>query len=251
MTQKRNQCKANILSCSCSSSCPVCERIFDLADKTPITGSCTTHSDSDFSTHVHQHLAYFGYECSLCKQNPGCLSPFKAINLDLSALDHVKRVHKKSFDHVENATVYDLVKIFERTKSVPKIEEFISESIGIRTFNEKKFREKEDREKREAESTKSQNPTLNHLLGLSTVVPIILQNLMSTTMNHHHHYQQGAPIRVSEINPRPSNRYPCNIFSSDSKNQKMRVVEQGNRMVLKLAIPKKHQDNSPYSRVIL
>ena len=205
LTQKRNECKGNILTCSCSSSCPVCERIFDLADKTPITGSCTTHSDSDFSTHVHQHLAYFGYECSLCKQNPGCLSPFKAINLDLSALDHVKRVHKKSFDHVENVTVYDLVKIFERTKSVPKIEEFISESIGIRTFNEKKFREKEDREKREAESTKSQNPTLNHLLGLSTVVPTRQLNipdqqyLMSTAMNRHH-YQQ-----VSEINPRPSN----------------------------------------------
>lgn len=137
LTQKLNQCKGKIFSCSCSSSCPVCERILNLANKTPIYGSCTIHSDSDFSTHIHQHLAYFGYECLLCKQNPGCLSPFKAINLDFSALDHVKRVHKKSFDHVENVTVYDLLKIFEPIKSIPKIEKFISESIGIRTFNTK------------------------------------------------------------------------------------------------------------------
>lgn len=254
LTQKSNQCKSNLLKCSCSSSCPVCERIFDLADKTPITGSCMTHSDSDFSTHVHQHLAYYDYECSLCKQNSSCLNTFKTINLDLSALDHVKRFHKKSFKDVENVTVYDLEKIFERIKPVPKIEEFIAESIGIRTFNEKKFREN-DREKR-AESTKSQNPTLNHLLGLSTVIPSqqsrrptvpnqnYLQNLMSNAMTN------KPQMRESQVSNHRSQNGLRPIFSEQNNNQKMRVVEQGNRMVLKLAIPKKHHNATPYSRVI-
>ena len=104
------------------------------------------------------------------------------------------------------------MKIFERTKSVPKIEEFISDSIGIRTFNEKKFREKEDREKREsrvneiAESNLEPSSRIVHSCTTRQLNIPDQQYLMSTAMNRHH-YQQ-----VSEINPRPSNRYPRNIF---------------------------------------
>lgn len=247
LTQTRQQCNFEILNCSCSSSCPVCERIFDLADRTPITGSCSVHSDSDFSIHVHQHLAYFDYECSLCKQNLMATSSFKTMNLDLSALDHVKRAHKNFFVDVENLTVDDLKEIFEKCKQVAKIEEFIAESAGIRAFNEKKFREN-DREKR-AESTKSQNPTLNHLLGLSTVIP------SQFNRQQNQNYLQNLLINASRN--RPTIRVPGPNRSSssvgslfDEKNQKMRVVEQGNRMVLKLDVSKRHQNSSPYSRVI-
>ena len=250
LTQKRNQCKSSSLNCSCSSSCPVCEKIFDLADRTPVTGPCTIHSESDFSNHVHQHLAYFEYECSLCQQNPGCLASFKVTNLDLSALDHVKRVHRKCFESAGNVTVYELANIFEKVKPVPKIEEFISESIGIRNFNEKRFREN-DREKR-AESTKSQNPTLNHLLGLSTVIPN--HQVRSSAPNQNFLQNRTASINnrsqmwVADVNRSPSKGF-TSLFG-ERKNQKMRVVEQGNRMVLRLAVPKKHQNASPYSRVI-
>ncbi|RWS29751.1 hypothetical protein B4U80_12698 [Leptotrombidium deliense] len=106
-----------VLTCSCSAFCPVCEKM----QSDVSLPQCVTHSDVEFSEHIHRHLSYFTYECALCKKFGRTT---RVSNLDSSAVNHLQEQHMMS-----NANTYQLSKTFPKTLAIPKIEKLISQSL--------------------------------------------------------------------------------------------------------------------------
>ncbi|RWS15484.1 hypothetical protein B4U79_15285 [Dinothrombium tinctorium] len=131
-SQQNSSTQQLTLSCSCAACCPVCDR---LRGNLPLT-QCVSHSDVDFSDHIHQHLIYFTYECSLCKKFGRTT---RVPNLDSIAMSHMKEQHM-----IPETNVYQLSRTFPKTLTIPKLDKFIAESVQKKRNLEKKWKTKPD-----------------------------------------------------------------------------------------------------------
>ena len=122
--------KYTIIDCACNQCCPVCLRLNNsqFSIQSP---SCHDHNDISFSDHLHQHLLYFPYECSICRKEKGRL--IRVPNLDTSAMNHVKE------HNILNATMYQLCKTFPKTLVIPKLEKFIGEQVHQKRIFDKRY----------------------------------------------------------------------------------------------------------------
>ncbi|CAG2104095.1 unnamed protein product [Medioppia subpectinata] len=111
-------------------TCLVCDRIFTRAD---IMGNkprrCTINRKID---HLFRHLSYLPYECILCKQSG---SEFFVAYFESKAHSHIKLKHPEIDDNEGRWQV------FQKTISIPKLDEFIDNYLlqyGISTQQERR-----------------------------------------------------------------------------------------------------------------
>ncbi|CAG2168074.1 unnamed protein product [Oppiella nova] len=100
-------------------TCPVCDRVFsrtDIQNNKP--RRCTINRKID---HLYRHLSYLPYECVLCKQSG---SEFLVAYFESKAHSHIKLKHPEIDDNESRWHV------FQKTISIPKLDEFIENYLA-------------------------------------------------------------------------------------------------------------------------
>lgn len=149
----RKAVNRKVMPCSCSYNCPVCVKLM-ANEMTNSYMPCAEHNDVSFSVHIHQHLNYFPYECSICKRSGKSV---RVPNLDLLAMNHI-REHK-----IESASMVQLCKNFPKTLVIPKLEKMIGDSVHRKRVSEKQ--NKLVTNPLQAELTTSSSPLNNDLIS--------------------------------------------------------------------------------------
>lgn len=258
-SERTGVCKSLLLNCSCAAFCPVCEKLLSTTGNgVPSSSSvCRIHQNPlDFSEHVHQHLDYYAYECSLCKTHEKITT--RVMNLDMLALSHVKETHG-----LETASVLQLCKLFRKSNCVLKLEEMISQCIQRKISFGQKTRDQlqaalenqrqsiQQMSQRRTPSLLSQNPN-----------PQLNRMLSNGTKHHQQHYINSNRNNQPVINNRPAQMHhqmksPSPItqqkhqqrFHGAQQNQPMRVVSQGNLTYLQV-VSNRNKQKSPFSNSI-
>ncbi|XP_074605416.1 uncharacterized protein LOC141858550 [Brevipalpus obovatus] len=166
-----------LLKCSCGLCCPICDRILGAKRSSPTTSMllstpCFSHAANDlnFLDHLHQHIAYHAYECSLCKKM-GVTT--RLTSLDGVAVNHLREAH--SFKDISPGR---LLKLYPKSLSIDELDRFIAESMQRKRILEKKWRSTK------MEQMKSKKIMMKQFLQYSNSVPSYLQYPSNNGLPH-------------------------------------------------------------------
>ncbi|XP_054161375.1 uncharacterized protein LOC128959447 [Oppia nitens] len=209
-------------------TCPVCDRVFakqDIMKNKP--RRCTINRKID---HLYRHLSYLPYECVLCKQAG---NEFYVAYFESKAHSHIKLKHPEIDD---NEARWD---VFQKTISIPKLDEFIENYLtqfGISMQMERRPVKKslkygspndttnEMDDKKTVDSLEIANTSLN--LNLNMIFSNNIDSLdsphISPRSNNNNIITYTKVVNKDEVKPE------VDIFLLNNNNDKKSVLNESN-----------------------